>query len=82
MPAFVLGGTMAAITVRMARSSMLEVIRQDYVDSLDAASYETHGPRRTRAGGDASTTWAETCSVAWCMGGLMLLLVAAPGYPT
>jgi peptide/nickel transport system permease protein len=31
MPALVLGSAMAAVTTRMVRSSMLEVIRQDYV---------------------------------------------------
>ena len=31
MPAIVLGSAMAAITTRMVRSSMLEVIRQDYI---------------------------------------------------
>src|SRR5205823_2887765 len=31
MPAIVLGSAMAAITTRMVRSSMLDVIRQDYV---------------------------------------------------
>jgi peptide/nickel transport system permease protein len=36
MPAFVLGSAMAAITMRMVRSSMLEVIRQDYVAAARA----------------------------------------------
>jgi peptide/nickel transport system permease protein len=36
MPAFVLGSAMAAVTTRMVRSSMLEVIRQDYVVSARA----------------------------------------------
>jgi ABC-type dipeptide/oligopeptide/nickel transport system permease component len=36
MPAFVLGSAMAAITARMVRSSMLEVIRQDYIVSARA----------------------------------------------
>jgi ABC-type dipeptide/oligopeptide/nickel transport system permease component len=47
MPAFVLGTAMAAVTARMVRSSMLEVMRQEYVVSARAKGLRERAVIRT-----------------------------------